>query len=130
MGYLEQLEKLIAKQESKKKRQPEPEFTLENIASVRLSELARRDIALLIHSDVLGCEVWFCSNEKMVSQVKEDNPEAVTYTVSEIRELIKLNPTPEELKSIHSVKSVFSGSKVHCESCDCKTCTPKTKGDN
>lgn len=79
---------------------------------LRLSELAKRNIALKIFSQILGCEIWLCGNEKMAFQVKQDDPEAITYTVDEMRKIMKLNPTPEDIKRIHNLKSIFNGSRI------------------
>ena len=43
--------------------------------------------------------LWLCSNTEMAAQVRRDDPEAVCYTTHELRELIKLNPGSEDLKS-------------------------------
>ena len=48
----------------------------------------------------------------MVSQVKKDAPTAVCYTAREVRKLIKLNPTPEDIKRIHEAKTVFPDSRI------------------
>jgi hypothetical protein len=48
----------------------------------------------------------------MAAQVKADDPGAVTYTVDEMRKLIRLNPTPEDIKRIHNAKSLFNRSRI------------------
>ncbi len=85
---------------------------IEEILGINIPEFAMRNLGLQIHSEVLGRKIWFCSNEKMASQIKKDDPGAVTYTVEEMRELIRLKPTSEELKQIHEAKSVFNGSRI------------------
>jgi len=91
----------------------EPLLKLEQILGMTFSKFAEGDIALQIFSEVLNCELWFCSNREMESQVKQDDPEAITYTVDEMRELIRLiKPTPEDLNSIHEAKTVFNGSRI------------------
>jgi len=85
---------------------------LEQITSMKLTELAKRDIAIQIFSEILDCEIWLCSNEAMEIQIKKDDPAAITYTIDEIMNLIKLNPDPEELKRIHNAKEVFVDSKI------------------
>jgi len=69
-------------------------------------------MALLVDSRVLGEHVWFCSGEEMAAQIRRDDPEVVTYTVDELRELLHLNPNPEDLKAIHNAKSVFPNSHI------------------
>ena len=85
---------------------------IDQTLSMRLSQFAYRNLAVKIYSEILGCELWLCSNVEMASQVKQDDPEAITYTIDEMRELIRRNPTPEDLKLIHNVKSIFEGSKI------------------
>lgn|GEM_PF-1784961 len=81
------------------------------VEQLRLSEFERRDLAVEIYSEVLGCTVWLCSNKEMASQVKRDDPEAC-YTTHELRELVKLNLHSEDLKKIHDAKRVFPGSSL------------------
>ena len=75
MSYLEIIDRVLEKQR-KEKANPQRDISL-----LRLSELAKRNIAIEIYSEILGCTVWLCSNELMALQVKEDYPGAVTYTV-------------------------------------------------
>lgn len=84
----------------------------DQISQWRLSQLAKRNMAIQIYSELLGCSFWLCSNETMALQIKEDDPEAITYTADEMRELIRLNPTPEDIRCIHNVKTVFNGSRM------------------
>ena len=86
--------------------------TLDQVSLWTLSQLAKRNMAIEIYSEILDREVWLCSNELMVLQVKEDYPDAVTYTVDEMRELIRLNPTPEDIKRIYDAKSVLERSRI------------------
>lgn len=39
-----------------------------HILQLRLSELSKRNIALKIYSEVLGCKIWLCGNKKMSLQ--------------------------------------------------------------
>ena len=107
MSYLEIIDRVLEKQ-----RREKAEPNKADISLLRLSELAKRNMAIEIYSELLGCSFWFCSNELMALQVKDDYPDAVTYTVDEIRELIKLQPSPEELRAINNVKRVFKESKI------------------
>lgn len=79
---------------------------------MRLSELAKREMAVKVHSDILQCDVWLCSNKTIAQKVVADDPEAITYTVAEMRQLIKLAPSTEDIKRIHDAKAVFPGSTV------------------
>lgn len=98
MSYLEQLEKFI---EKRKNEEPEAH-----------SELEKRSMAIEIYSELLDENIWLCSNEEMATQVKSDDPHAVCYTVAELKELVRLCPTSEEIKRIHAAKGTFEGSKI------------------
>ena len=87
-------------------------LTIENIPSIKLSDFANLDCAIKIHSKVLNAEVWLCSDNEMEKQINNEEPGITTYTVREIMELIKLNPSPHELRKINDIKAVFRGSKV------------------
>lgn len=87
-------------------------LTLDQILQLKLSELSRRNIALKIYSEVLGCEIWLCGNEQMAKQLKEDDPGAVIYTANEMKRLLSLNPDPKGLMNIHTAKTIFPGSKI------------------
>lgn len=90
----------------------DPLPNLDHILQLRLSELAKRNIAVKVYSDILGCDVWICGNATMALQVREDDSKAITYTVAEMRRIIRLNPTPEDIKNIHDAKMIFTGCKV------------------
>jgi len=64
------------------------------------TEFEKRNLAVPIYSEILNCEIWYCSNERMAAQVKRDDPEAVCYTTYELRELIKLDPGLVGLKKV------------------------------
>ncbi len=106
MSYLDIIDKVLKEQERKKKEEPR----VVDISLLTLTELSKRNMAIEIYSEILGCYIWLCSNDKMVRDVKRDDPEAVTYTVDEIRHLIQLRP--EDIKRIHETKTVFPGSQV------------------
>lgn len=82
------------------------------VSQLKLSEFKNRHIALPYDSLVLGEYVWLCSNNEMAAKIRRDDPEVVTYTVDELRELLHLNPNPDDLLAIHNAKSVFLGSRV------------------
>lgn len=91
---------------------PDTMLNLKSILQLRLSELSRRNIAIKIYSEVLGCEIWLCGTEQMAPQLREDDPETTIYTANEMRRIMSLNLDPKELMNIHIAKSVFPGSKV------------------
>lgn len=83
-----------------------------DISQLRLSEVSKRNMAIEIYSEILGCTIWLCSNELMAKILKEDYSGAITYTVHEMKELIRVNSTPADLKRIHDAKGVFPGAKI------------------
>jgi len=105
--WVEKLEKLI--DEGKKQ---ETELEVQDITDLPLSKFAGRNLAFEIYSNVLKCNIWFCSNKDMVKQLKKDNPEAICYTTEELRNLIDRKATNEELKQIYTAKSVFPNSTL------------------
>jgi len=88
------------------------ELLKKDIGTLNLSELSKRRIAIMIYSTILNSNIWICSNEEMITQVKEDEPGAITYSLDEIRKILNLNPNPEDLKAIHNAKSVFPNSHI------------------
>lgn len=89
-----------------------PTENFDHILGLKLSELAKRNMALEVFSEVLNENIWICSDEEMVNQITGDNPKAICYTAREMIELIKAKPTPEDVKRIHMTKVLFSGSRV------------------
>ncbi len=106
MSYLEIIDRILEKQ-IKEEATPQGDISL-----LRLSELAKRNMGIKIFSEILGCDIWLCSNEQMALSVRQDNPETVTYTVKEMREILRLRPTPDDIKHIHNAKNVLNGSKI------------------
>lgn len=94
------------------RRESEPILRSDQILQLKLSELTKGDIAIKIHSEILKCEIWLCPSDSIGSQIRRDDPETAIYTVDELRELIRLRPTLEELRYIQNVKSVFSNSRL------------------
>lgn len=90
----------------------EPLPNLDHLLQLRLSELAKREMAIKVYSEILRCDVWLCSNKTIALKVEADDPGAITYTIREMRELIKLNPGPEDLENIYNAKNVFHGSRI------------------
>jgi len=76
------------------------------------SEIKKRDIAFQIYSEYVDDILWICSNEKMVEQIKVDDPGSVVYHIDEIVKINKLKPDIKGLKSIHEAKKAFRNSKV------------------
>lgn len=84
----------------------------EEVEHLKLLELAARDIAVEIYSEILNCRLWLCSNKKMAAQIREDALEELCYTVDELRHPLSLDPSPESLKTINEAKAVFPGSTI------------------
>jgi len=119
MGYLELLESVS----NNIKKGPEfvvdekttditEDKSIEFYTRLSLSEIKKRDIAFQIYSKYVDDTFWICSNEKMVEQIKIDDPESVVYHIDEIVRINKLKPDIKSLKSIHQVKKIFRNSKV------------------
>ncbi len=96
------------KQEAQKEVIETPDF----YTNLSLSEIKKRDIAYQIYSEYVDDTFWICSNEKMVKQIKIDDPESVVYHIDEIVRINKLKPDIKSLKSIHYAKKVFGQSKL------------------
>ncbi|MGE5444485.1 MAG: hypothetical protein ACM3SR_07775 [Ignavibacteriales bacterium] len=107
MSYLEIVDRVLEKQKEEKAKPQKIDISL-----LRLSELSKRNIAIKIYSEVLGCEIWLCGNEEMAAQLRQDDPGAMIYTANEMRKLLRLNPNSEDLKRIHTVKTLFNSSKI------------------
>ncbi len=105
--WLDRLEEIIEQQNKE-----ETPLTVECIQGITLTEFARRDIAVEIYSEFLGSTLWLCSNNEMAAQIRRDDPGKTCYTLKELRRLLTLNPSPESLKKIHEVKTIFPGSTV------------------
>ena len=72
-----------------------------------LSEFAKAGLIVKVFSEVLNNHVYFVSNDAVLSR----NPlDAVAYTATELTAMLSM--TPEEVRTAHSVKSVFHRSRV------------------
>ena len=96
----------------KKEDQNEPIEKNNFYTNLSLSEIKKRDIAYQVYSKYVDDTFWICSNEKMVDQMKIDDPESVVYHIDEIVKINKLKPGIKSLKSIHDAKKKFRNSKV------------------
>jgi hypothetical protein len=105
------IDKIKESQKTKQIERKQP-LPLEQIPYMTLLEFGKRYMALEIDSEILGCHIWLCSNEEMEAQVKKDEPGGLTFTVKELEALLRLNPTPEDIRRVHEAKSVFEGAKV------------------
>ena len=48
----------------------------------------------------------------MAAQLRQNDPEAIIYTVNEMRELLRLESTPGDIKRIRNAKNALNGSKI------------------
>ena len=108
------IEKIREKQELRRKlmREGNLNLTPNEIATMDLSEFAERGIAIEIYSEVLGGNIWFCPDDGMAKEIKKEIPGAICYTVDELKHLLNLNPTPEDIKKLNLVKEEFSNNKI------------------
>jgi len=95
----------------KKEDQNEPIEKNNFYTNLSLSETKKRDIAYQVYSKYVDDTFWICSNEKMVEQMKIDDPESVVYHIDEIVRINKLKPDIKGLKSIHDAKKILINSK-------------------
>lgn len=84
----------------------------EQIADLGLNDFSKKGIAVEVYSSILNCNVVFCSDERVLADMQTSNPELVSYTASELKEIINLNPNAETLIAINNLKSVFPNSRV------------------
>ena len=75
-----------------------------------IKEFGVSSLALIIESSGLGEKICFAANDKIAKEMEREG--YVAYTPNELEMLIHKNPSPEELKGIHAVKAVFSGSRI------------------
>jgi len=76
------------------------------------SEIKKRDIAFQIYSKYVDDTFWICSNDSMIKQISNDDPESAVYHIDEIVRINKLKPDIKSLKSIHEAKKALRNSKV------------------
>jgi len=86
--------------------------TTQFYTNLTLFEIKKRDIAFQIYSKYVDDTFWICSNEKMIEQIKIDDPESVVYHIDEIVRINKLKRDIKGLRSIHDAKKIFRNSKV------------------
>lgn len=85
------------------------------IEEMPLEELNRKNLSLLVASEVLGCRVVFAGDRVELSRdalFEAYGEMLVVYRVSELRILYKLQPPPAVLICLHHVKEIFEGSSV------------------
>jgi hypothetical protein len=111
MSYLDMIEKLI----NEKNEDSQPKLlipSIEQIPNMTLSEFSKRSMAIEIYSEILQRNIWFCSNDEMVRQIKTDVPDAICFTSDELKHLLNLNPSPEDIKRINLIKGESDTSRV------------------
>jgi len=82
------------------------------VEGLSLSDFEKADMSVEIFSEILGRIIWLCSDWEMARQIRADDPDAICYTANELKEIIRLNPSPEFLQLISEGKEVFSNVKV------------------
>lgn len=77
------------------------------IEAMDLAAFARAGLIVRVHSEVLGCDVLFVSDNVEASVLAgNDLP---IYPARELRKLAVLGPEPHDLRCIHEVKTIFNG---------------------
>lgn len=111
MGYLELLESASINNK-KQNSSVDNVMSLDLLPDVSLKQFKNRNLAVLVHSEFLEEDIWFCSNDDMARKIQNDDKNAVTYTADELMEIVKLIPNQKGLKSIHDAKKVFKRSSI------------------
>ena len=70
----------------------------------------QENFVIKVHSEVLGREVYFASNQRIKDKVESEG--LATYLPHELEHLVKIKPNPEELNKINLIKEIFPGSKI------------------
>ena len=77
------------------------------IATMSLREFALAGIVAQVHSNVLGCEVLFVSDN--VPEAALEGTDLPIYRAAELHNLAILRPPPHTLQVVHDVKTIFDG---------------------
>ncbi len=97
MGYLDKLEKFKAREKEDKNQSEKERLTLHDAISMCHSENKKSRKGLRIYFDILESTIWLCIDKEQASQVEQDDPEAICYTVAEIEEILSRKPNHEDL---------------------------------
>ena len=74
-------------------------------------QLERTGVAR-IRSGVLTEDICFANDETAAGRVKHADPGATVYTLAELKELARDNPTREAMLQVHAGKIIFDGSII------------------
>lgn len=78
-----------------------------DIKKMSLSEFEKAGLIVKIWSDILNDYIYFVSNDAVITL----NPlDLVSYTAKELTAMLGMQP--EEVRTAHTVKSIFSKAKV------------------
>ena len=77
-----------------------------DIMDTPLEQFARSSIAIKIFSVVLGQEIW------LVPDRPQGPSDKASYDAAELKNLIQLEPTVEEMRLIQLIKEDFRGAKI------------------
>ncbi len=79
----------------------------EEVAAMTLDEFARAGLIVRVWSNVLGCEVFFVSDNVPAAELK--GIDLQIYRTADLRKLEHLRQRPRDLRKIHDVKNIFDG---------------------
>ena len=65
-----------------------------------------------IRSGVLTEDICFANDETAAGRVKHADPGTTVYTLAELEELARGNPTRDGLRQVHEAKKLFNGKVV------------------
>ncbi len=108
MSYLQMAKEWEVKRKSQVKQEPVQVIDFASEAAIVKATLSWQGIAV-IQSNTLGEVVYWARDETEATKAPQG---AVVYTLSELRELARGNPTREMLQQIHEAKRIFNGKVV------------------
>jgi len=83
---------------------------LDLVENMALEEFGKSKLAIKVQSTVINKITWFVSNESVAADLRKEG--FVCYTAKELERLTRKQFSPDELKKIHEVKTVFPGSNI------------------
>ena len=109
----------VSEQPKQRESRTEPDLmavTCDEVETMTLTAFAQAGLVLIVHSEVLGSEVLFVSDN--VSEDGLDEYDMPIYRAEELKKLAWLRPGPRELRQLHMVKDIFQGSITGVEEAD------------
>ena len=77
---------------------------------MKLEVFAQAGLIVRVHSDLLGCDVLFVSDN--VSDEALRSHDLPVYRSAELKKLFWLSPNSRDLRRVHMVKEIFRGTVI------------------